>query len=283
MGGVMKRPEKVQDAIELHSEGHSIGFYGDHILRAACQPIYSVGKDRVARLVAYEGLIRPERNGLSLQPEPFFEQVNQADKLFVECLCTELHIRGYRNFRPVDREIFVNVNVANFDTIKSLETEIFYTLSRLEANGLNNQQIVFEILETEVYSIEVLTRICEIFRSNNIRFALDDFGTKSSNIDRFLAVKPGIVKIDRALFHDFLSNRETASLLKSLITAFRDNGAAVLMEGLETEHEALRAVELGVDLMQGFYLGMPKFLPGDFALEIDFGSNVHAQSLRDAV
>ena len=195
-GCVMQRPEKVQDAIELNSNGQSIGRYGDYILRSAGQPIYQIRQDGKAHLVAYEGLARPELNGLAQQPEPFFESLDNEDRLFIECMCMALHIRSYRNFLPAARQLFVNVNVANFDSIASLEREAFYTLSQLEDNGLRGDQVVFEILETEIYSVEVLIRICEIFKSHNIRFALDDFGTKSSNVERYLKVRPDIVKLD---------------------------------------------------------------------------------------
>lgn len=279
----MQRPQKVQDAIELNSDGHSIGRYGEYTLRSAGQPIYQVREDGIAHLVAYEGLARPERSGLVLQPEPFFESLDQEDLLFMECMCIALHIRSYRDFLPKARQLFVNVNVANFDSIASLEREAFYTLSRLEDNGLNSDHVVFEILETEIYSVEVLTRICEIFRSNNIRFALDDFGTKSSNVERYLRVRPDIVKLDRALFYDFVQNRETASLLRSLIHAFRDNGAVVLMEGLETADETMLAIECGVDLMQGFFLGRPNFLPGNFAEQVNLDEFQTPDILQEAV
>ena len=50
---------------------------------------------------------------------------------------------------------------------------------------------------------------------------------------------------------------ETGRLLKSLISAFQDNGVKVLMEGVETIDELLFSSEMAVDMLQGFYLGRP--------------------------
>ena len=78
-----------------------------------------------------------------------------------------------------------------------------------------------------------------------------------------------------------MQNRETASLLRSLIHAFRDNGATVLMEGLETADETMLAIECGVDLMQGFFLGRPNYLPGNFQEVLNLGEFRTPDTLRE--
>ena len=264
----MERPEFVSDAIELDENGVSFGRYREYVLRPACQPIYSISESGSAQLVAYEGLIRPETSGYPVHPEFFFEQVPLHDKLFIESMCVALHLRSYRKFKPVSKYLFVNVNISNFRSQDVLEREFEFAINKLNELGLSNKHIIFEILEHEVISQRMLDRVCQILRDNSIKFALDDFGTKSSNVERYLSLKPDIVKLDRALFKDLADNQNTTSLLKSMVSAFSESGAIVLMEGVESEKEVRLATQAGVNYLQGFYFGKPELMPGKFAGEL---------------
>ncbi|MEM9330069.1 MAG: EAL domain-containing protein [Pseudomonadota bacterium] len=261
---MMARPKNVADAIEVGQEGCPQGRYKSFVLKPAYQPIFSVDTFGTWKISGFEGLVRPFQNGEQIETAEFFAEVSDEDQLFIQCMCMALHIRGYKNVLPKERTLFVNVDVSMFPSIDILETEIFYTFSQLPKNGLNRDRIVFEILETEVLEQEVLLRLCEMFRNNGFRFALDDFGTKHSNIERFLLVRPDIVKLDRAIFHNFIRIKETEKLLRALITAFRNNGSSVLMEGLENAQEVGMAADMNVDMMQGFALAKPELLPNAF-------------------
>ena len=58
-----RRSNHVGDAIECDAEGVNFGQYHEYVLKPACQPIYRNSRDGFLRLDAYEGLIRPEREG----------------------------------------------------------------------------------------------------------------------------------------------------------------------------------------------------------------------------
>lgn len=265
----MARPDNVTDAIFVGSDGCSEGHYNDYVLKSAYQPIYGLDNSGRWILQGFEGLIRPYLNGELLEVDGFFKQVQEEDLLFIECICIALHVRNYKHATPSEKLLFINVDVSKFQTVETLETELFYTFSQLPKHGLNRSRVVFEILETEVLEKDVLIRICEMFRNNGFRFALDDFGTKHSNIERFLLIKPDIVKLDRAIFNNFCKVTETKSLLSALIAAFRGSGSEVLLEGLETTEEVSHAAEMSIDMMQGFALGHPELLPAVFDEKIE--------------
>lgn len=264
----MARPEYVGDAIELDSSDQYTGQYGSYILKPVYQPIYNVNENKTATLTGYEALVRPHLNGLVINPEEFFSIIDRKDALFVECLCLALHIRGYEKAGIKNAGLYVNVNVANYDTVEDVEREFFYTFSQLARYGLSRQTIVFEILETEVANPEILLSLCKLIKNNGYRFALDDFGTRHSNVERYIAVSPDIIKLDRSLFLNAMKTVETSRLLKSLIGAFQENGVKVLMEGLETTSEMQFASDMEVDMLQGFYLGRPATMVDGFNPEI---------------
>ena len=261
---MMARPEHVADAI-VDIDGTCIeGRYKYYTLKPAYQPIFGTDSDGCWKLSGFEGLVRPYLDGTVMDAYEFFQTVDEEDHLFVECMCMALHIRSYKFVQPENKLLFINIDVSRFPSVEALETEIFYTFSQLPKNGLNRERVVFEILETEVLEKQVMLRICEMFRNNGFRFALDDFGTKHSNIERFLLVKPDIVKLDRAIFHNVCKVAETENLLRALIVAFRNNGSQVLMEGIEYEEELALAADMDIDMMQGFALAHPVLLPHVF-------------------
>lgn len=267
---IMARPESVADAIVTDDDGNVRSHYKEFVLRPAYQPI--IGYDRFHRkwrVTSFEGLIRPTQFGRVVEVRDFFKHVDEDDRLFVECMCMALHVRAYKTVKPEGMTLFLNVDVSRFSSVEALETEIYYTFSQLYRHGLSRDRVVFEILETEVLETAVIIRICEIFRNNEFKFALDDFGTKHSNIERFLLVKPDIVKLDRSIFKDICSVYENEVLIRSLVAAFRANGARILMEGLETDEEVALAADMHVDMMQGFALAEPKLLPHVFDSEVE--------------
>lgn len=253
------RPEFVGDAIELDENGQVYGRYNGYILKPVYQPIYSVTQNGTAELTGYEGLIRSHMGSETIPPEDFFKIIDKKDALFIECLCLALHIRGRVKAGIVDSALFVNVNVANYDTIVDVEREFYYTFSQLAKHGMDRDMIVFEILETEVSNPEILFKVCELIKNNGYYFALDDFGTNHSNVERYISVSPDIIKLDRSLFLTAMKTLETGKLLKSLIAAFQENGVKVLMEGIETVEEMVFSSKMSVDMLQGFYFGKPQF------------------------
>ena len=264
----MERAEFAGDAIEFDDDGYVFSRYGEYILKPAYQPIYNVNKNGTATLEGYEALLRPHFNGSSISPDDFFRAINDEDKLYVECLCILLHIRGYEFSCKEKVALFLNVNVANYGSIELIEREFFYTFSQLAKYGLKRDKIVFEILETEVTNPEILLRLCDLFKNNGYRFALDDFGTRHSNVERYLSVSPSIIKLDRSLFVSAMQSKETGNLLGSLIRVFQEHGVSVLMEGVETPEEMYFSEEMKVDMLQGFYLGRPNSQIQDFLKEI---------------
>ncbi|MGI9352572.1 MAG: EAL domain-containing protein [Rhizobiaceae bacterium] len=261
---MMARPDNVTDAIVNIDDTRVEGHYKYFTLKPAYQPIFGIDSEGSWNLTGFEGLVRPYLDGTVMDAYEFFQTVDKKDHLFVECMCMALHIRSYKYVKPGNKLLFINVDVSRFPSVDALETEIFYTFSQLPKNGLNRQRVVFEILETEVLEKQVMLRICEMFRNNGFRFALDDFGTKHSNIERFLMVKPDIVKLDRAIFQNVSKASETEKLLSALIAAFRNNGSQVLMEGIEYPEELSLAIDMDIDMMQGYALAHPELLPHEF-------------------
>jgi EAL domain-containing protein (putative c-di-GMP-specific phosphodiesterase class I) len=123
--------------------------------------------------------------------------------------------------------------------------------------GLSPGQIVVEINESKVSDAAALARFVEVHRDQGFLFALDDLGTGFSNLARIGLLKPEILKLDRSLVVGIGTDFHKQELCKSLVGLGRRVGSLILAEGVETEEELSTCVDLGADLLQGFYFGRP--------------------------
>lgn len=86
---------------------------------------------------------------------------------------------------------------------------------------------------------------------------VDDAGAGCADETRIARLRPDVVKIDRALFWQVSEDAEARLRLDGLLDVARGAGARVLVEGVSEEGHVSLARELGADLAQGFYLGVP--------------------------
>lgn len=84
---------------------------------------------------------------------------------------------------------------------------------------------------------------------------------------------PDMVTIPKELIHDFLDDPQRKMYLKNLIAALKEQDLIVLAMGIENVLEYITLAEFGIDLAQGYYVGMPKkidppeFIPDDNDIE----------------
>ena len=89
------------------------------------------------------------------------------------------------------------------------------------------------------------------------QLAIDDYGTGFSNIVNLLRYQPQVIKIDRYLISNVHRDSNKQLFIRSTVEFAKMNGILVLAEGVETREELSKVIELGVDLVQGYYLARP--------------------------
>jgi EAL domain-containing protein (putative c-di-GMP-specific phosphodiesterase class I) len=123
-------------------------------------------------------------------------------------------------------------------------------------------EVVLEI--TERASLEGIpdfrSRILNL-RDLGYRIAVDDLGAGYAGLNTFAALEPDVVKLDMTLVRNADSEPVKRKLIGSMATLCRDLGIQVVAEGIETKAERDTVVDLGCDLLQGFFIGRPGPLP----------------------
>ncbi|MEP0917944.1 EAL domain-containing protein [Leptolyngbya sp. DQ-M1] len=128
--------------------------------------------------------------------------------------------------------------------------------------GLHPEQIVFELTEVEALTQHPnLPRVIEQIRAGGFGLALDDLGS-NVGIDHYCTeLRPDVIKLDRRLIHRCSRYEMKQVMVKSLVQVAKEFGITVLAEGLEAVEDIEFCRSIGVDLGQGFGLGMPSRMP----------------------
>src|SRR3954470_10257584 len=119
-------------------------------------------------------------------------------------------------------------------------------------------RVVVELTEhTPVDDLELLRRQCDELRRRGALIALDDAGSGYSGLQQLAALRPQVVKLDRALVSDADPDPVRVALAEMLGEFAGRIDAWLLAEGIETQAELAAFARLGVPLAQGWLLGRP--------------------------
>lgn len=122
--------------------------------------------------------------------------------------------------------------------------------------GISDRFVVEFTEQTEVPESE-MAKIKKRYEDAGIQTAIDDYGTGYSNISNLLAYMPNYVKIDRMLLSDIQHSPQKQHFVKDIIAFSHENGILALAEGVETIEEYKVVLELGADLVQGYFVARP--------------------------
>jgi EAL domain-containing protein (putative c-di-GMP-specific phosphodiesterase class I) len=140
----------------------------------------------------------------------------------------------------------------------------------IAASGLEPSQLVLEITESVImHDMEQAASKLRAVKSLGVRLALDDFGTGYSSLSYLRRFPVDVVKIDRMFVDEIEKDDGAAALVQAILRLGKGLSFEVVAEGIETEAQMMRLVELGCFYGQGYFLARPlsstelsKFLSG---------------------
>lgn len=252
----MFRPALVNDAIVIDEVGIESGRYGGFHLKSAYQPVFRREGAMLAPF-AVEGLIMPFIDSSPVPPDLLFRNTLPQDRMFVESMCRALHLRNHHNIGVEKLQLFFNFDPHVNSDLGASISQIRFMARRLREIRLDSRLLICEITEASALSGKTLVRLAAEMRRHGIRLAVDDFGSGHSTLERVEMIEPDIVKIDGQWFRQITAASGTVRLLSSLVQGFKDRGAEVFVEGIETPRQLQVALDAGADFLQGYLLGRP--------------------------
>jgi len=240
-----------------YKESYVVSFK-DYVIRSAFQAIVDID----GNAIGYEALARININksGKQVKPDVFFhllmKDVYYRNVLF---MINKLHLLSYRksHFFAKEKKLFINLTPDFFERIMHFPYLIEDANKMLKEFDITRNNLVAEITEGHAVCKKSLAIGTKLLSENGYKLALDDYGDKASDFERYEMCKPDIVKISRNFF---LSQKASGSYteFKILIDTFKGNGSMVLVEGIELLDDYNVLLSLGIDYFQGFFFHKPE-------------------------
>jgi len=95
------------------------------------------------------------------------------------------------------------------------------------------------------------------FRDRGYRFAVDDAGSGYAGLGSIANLEPDFIKLDISLINCIDANFIKQNLVETMVRFANDQNAKVIAEGVERAEEYATVKQLGVHLVQGFFLHPP--------------------------
>lgn len=122
---------------------------------------------------------------------------------------------------------------------------------------IDPRYLMLEVTESALLydRIETIDKL-KTFRNIGFQISLDDFGTGYSSLSYLKDLPLDQIKIDKS-FIDELDDRNEHPLIESILVIGRQVGLVVIAEGVETEKQHNRLIEMGGDGFQGYLFSRP--------------------------
>lgn len=204
----------------------------------------------------FEGLVRPAEGSGFRHAGALFIAAEAVSRTVELDIASIRHIAaGAKDLAP-DHYLAVNLSP------RSLEAEAFNPhelLAILARAGIEPTRLVVELTEREaVEDVSRLNTNLDTLRRTGVRIAADDVGAGNAGLRLLSMVEFDVIKIDMSLVQGGTVLAPSRSVLHAIIEMAQQSGATTVAEGIETPAQLEVLRDLGIQVGQGYLLGMPR-------------------------
>ncbi len=177
---------------------------------------------------------------------------------------------------PMFASVAVNISgnsIIDSRYVKGLE-------ERLDANPWLQGKLIFELTESSrVEDLESANAFIQRLRGRGYPVCLDDFGAGAASFQYLSAIDVDVVKIDGPVVKNAEAIERGRAFLTALASFCRELGVETIAEMVDTPETVSFCHGCGIDFVQGFLFGPPKFDLDEFK---DFREKLAASSAPGA-
>jgi diguanylate cyclase (GGDEF)-like protein/PAS domain S-box-containing protein len=218
-------------------------------------PYYQPKLDLAGRsIVGFEALLRwrmPNgRIGMPGALEAAFEEPDVAAEISDRMIDRVIaDMRGWLSRGVPFQHVAVNASAAEFRRDNFAERVI----EQLGRADIPTRCFQLEVTETVFLGrgAEYVHRALALLNQRGIKIALDDFGTGYASLRHLKQFPVDVIKIDQSFVRD-MDEDQSEAIIRAVINLGRSLGIKVVAEGIETETQERRLMELKCDFGQGF-------------------------------
>ena len=225
-------------------------------IEAHYQPIVRI---QTGQIIGLEALARLRtREGALISAGQFHEALNDprlAGTLTGHILRqVAVDVRRWLDADVGFQHVSINFSSSDFES-GNMEARIG---EAFDAKHVPLKHLILEVTETVLMRPDgKVGQAVSNLRAGGMRVALDDFGTGYASLTHLLDFPVDIVKIDKSFVDRMLRDERSLVIVRGLVDMARDLGIRIVAEGIESSDQAIRLIELGCKLGQGYLYARP--------------------------
>jgi len=147
----------------------------------------------------------------------------------------------------------VNISPSHF-----LDKDIVVLIKRvIEETKITPNILELEVTEGVVQTNQENLSIFKELKELDIQLAIDDFGTGYSSLASLKHLQVDCLKIDKYFIDDMLIDKDSLSLIGSMVEMGHNLGHSIIAEGVETSEQLAMLNKLNCETAQGYLFSKP--------------------------
>jgi len=221
----------------------------------AFQPIVNI---KSGKIYGVEALLRNHH-----EAGGFYSIFNLFDEAYHDGILYQLDL--LLRFKAVEK--FTQIDIENIQLFYNLDNRLIHmpdltsgnTSSILDKFDLDKKSVCFELSERNtLQDPSSVTTMVNRYKQEGFDIAIDDFGTGVAGLQLLYYAESNFIKLDRFFIQNIQNDAKKRLFCTSIINMSHIMGMKVIAEGLETQEEYLTCKDIGVDLLQGYFVQKPK-------------------------
>lgn len=166
-----------------------------------------------------------------------------------------LEALNYLRLKGHQYKISVNVSARQLQN-KDFSSNVLSMLAQYPE--ISPSMISIEMLESgEITNFDTVENNLKALKLAKIFCYIDDFGTGSASFAYLKKLPVSGLKIDQLFVRNLLSSDKDEAIVKSCISIAKAFSVEIIAEGVESVEVAHKLMELGCELIQGYYICRP--------------------------
>lgn len=152
----------------------------------------------------------------------------------------------------------VSVNISSVSVEKRGDELAGHIQQAIQNAGINPSSLKLEITESALMrDIDEIMKSFRGLKQIGVKLALDDFGTGYSSFGYMKDLPLDIIKLDRSLISNILTDEREQMILPSLVSIIHGLALEVVVEGVETKEQYNMLSNYQCDYLQGYLFSRP--------------------------
>jgi len=240
------------------------------------QPIYDL---RGGRVYGREALVRGRMGKSEVRGSELLEAAEVHDAIYsfdtrARAIALEVGLPRL----PENEVLFVNLDPRGVVDVESSLKSVWPAVERAGATGTS---VGLELTHVErATEIDVLEQLVRAHRARGAVIAVDHLSAGGESLRVLEALKPDLAKLDISLCKGIELSSGRRKLVSALVEVAHELSCRVVATGIERDSELESVRDVGVDFVQGFFVGQPneEMLPVDERILDQRPSGVRTES-----